>query len=254
MEDEDLLNSNMKNDVLRYVGGKKKTSGLTSPQGPSPVKKDKNLFEKTAAPFASLSDKYIAKDPVGRESSEQLRNWYEDPETMRRLSEQTGLSREDIQNRLYASYSTETQITSKMERGREGEFLNSPWRDKPLIQVRPDATKGTGFHEKIHATEMDDILGEKLLQVVGKPKNVFRDVKEYLSRPGEAYSKFSELRINLGLKPGQKIKDANQLKKMAEKKGLDYDMFFQAFDKEKIKDAINTIASSEVKNINKNYV
>lgn len=253
MEDEDLLGSNMKNDVLRYVGGKNKTSGLTSPQGPSPVKKDKSLFEKTAVPFASLSDKYIAKDPVGRESSEQLKNWYENPETMRRLSEQTGLSKEDVQNRLMSAYSAETKITSKLPRGAQGEYLSADWgRDKKTVLVAPDAEKGTGFHEKVHATEMDDMLGEKLLKITGKPKGL-KDTKEYLSKPGEAYAKFSELRINLGLKPGQKIKDAKQLKEMAKKKGLEYDMFLQSFDADKIKDAINTIASSEGKKANKNY-
>ena len=253
MEDEELLGSNMKNDVLRYVGGKKKTSGLTSPQGPSPVKKDKNLFEKTAVPFASLSDKYIAKDPVGRESSEQLRSWYEHPETMRRISEQTGLSSEEVQNRLMSSYSTETKITSKLPRGAQGEYLSADWgREKKKILVAPGAEKGTGFHEKIHATEMDDMLGEKLLQITGKPRGL-KDSKEYLSRPGEAYAKFSELRMNLGLKPGQKIKDAKQLKEMAKKKGLEYDMFFQSFDADKIKDAINTIAVTSSKS-KKGYV
>lgn len=256
MEDEDLLNSNMKNDILRYVGGKNKASGLRYPYGPikepNIEKPKRRNFYTSAVPFASLSDKYIAEDPVGEEFSKQLRDWYENPETMRRLSEQTGLSKEDIQKRLYASYSTETKITSKMEPFRQGEFLNSIWRDKPLIQVLPGAEKGTGFHEKVHATLFDDALGEKLLQITGEPKH-FKKIKEYLSRPGEAYSKFSEFRVNLGLKPGQKIKDVNQLKRMVEKKGLDFDMFYQAFDKEKIKDAINTIASSEGKKVNKNY-
>ena len=253
MEDEELLGSSMKNDVLRYVGGKKKASGLTTPQGPSPVKKDKSLFEKTPVPFASLSDKYIAKDPVGREYSEQLRNWYEDPETMRRLSEQTGLSSEEVQNRLMSAYSTETKMTSKLPFGVLGEYLPADWlREKSLILVRPDADKGTGFHEKVHATEMDDVLGEKLLKVIGEPKG-WKHEKKYLSKPGEAYSKFSEFRIKLGLKPGQKIKDVKQLKKMAEKTGADYGMFFQSFDAEKIKDAINTIAVTSNKS-KKGYV
>ena len=40
---------------------------------------------------------------------------------------------------------------------------------------------------------------------------------------------------------------------MAKKKGLDADMFFQAFDTEKIKDAINTIAVTSSKS-KKGYV
>ena len=244
MEDEDLLGSNMKNDVLRYVGGKKKVSGLTSPQGPSPKKKRKDVQDMLGIPFASLSDKYISKDPVGKKETEEFRDWYEDPETQKRMLEQTGLSKDEIQKRLLSAYGTKTKVTSKMDPGAQGEYLPADWgREAKNILVRPDAPEGTVFHEKIHASEMDDLLGEKLLEVTGDPKG-FSDIKKYLKTPGEAYSKFAEFRRNLGLKPGQKIKNAKQLETLAKKKGLDTDMFYQAFDNDKIKDAINTIAST----------
>ena len=253
MEDEELLGSNMKNDVIRYIGGKKKTSGLTSPQGPAPESKVKDVQDMLGIPFASLSDKYISKDPVGRKETEEFRDWYEDPETMRRLAVQTGLSRDEIQRRLLSSYGTETKVTSNMDYNAQGEYLPAEWgREKKKIIVRPDAQEGTVFHEKVHATEMDDALGEKLLEITGDPTG-FSDVKKYLKRPGEAYSKFAEFRRKLGLKPGQKIKNSKELESLAKKKGLSTDMFYQAFDNDKIKDAINTIAVTSSKS-KKGYV
>jgi len=249
MEDEDLLKSNMKNDVLKRMGDKR-ANGLV---GPRPEKKPTGVFDVSGVPFASVSDKYIAKDPVGERSSKELRDWYENPETMKRLVRQTGLNESQIKEKLLSAYATKTKVTSKMSKNAQGEYLPADWgRKEKSILVGPNAEKGTGFHEKIHATEMDDVLGGELLKVTGKPKG-FSDVKKYLSAPGEAYSKFSEFRLNLGLKPGEKIKDAKQLKELAKKKGLDADMFFQAFDTEKIKDAINTIAVTSNKS-KKGYV
>lgn len=243
MEDEDLFGSNMKNDVIRYIGGKK-TRGLTAPVGPSPEKRRKDVQDMIGIPYASLSDKYISKDPVGKKETQEVRDWYEDPETQRRLMEQTGLSKEEIQKRLLSAYGTKTKVTSKMDPRAQGEYLPVAWgREAKNILIRPDAPEGTVFHEKIHATEMDDILGEKLLEVTGDPKG-FSDIKKYLKTPGEAYSKFSQFRRDLGLKPGQKIRSAKELESLAKKKGLEYDMFYQAFDNDKIKDAINTIAAT----------
>lgn len=238
MEDEDLLKSNMKNDVLKRMGDKRAKSLV----GPRPEKKPAGVFDMSGVPFASVSDKYIAKDPVGERSSKELRDWYENPETMSRLVRQTGLNESQIKEKLLSAYAAKTKVTSNLPKNAQGEYLPADWgRKEKSVLVAPGAEKSTGFHEKIHATEMDDVLGGELLKVTGKPKG-FSDVKKYLSTPGEAYSKFSEFRLNLGLKPGQKIKDAKQLKELAKKKGLDSDMFFQAFDTEKIKDAINTIA------------
>jgi hypothetical protein len=243
--------------------------GLTisgKPLGKKDVRKEKDLIkilpassyypeDEAAYVRTTKSLKGLGKrdKKIEQEATDKFVDWYQNPETLKRFNENTGMDPARLQDFVGKA------LRTPMRPAKDDDLLssddNAQWRspfwqdqnyrtlnkDTGEILYNSDATVNTLQHELGHASNLDEVLGPKLKSILGKPANVFADEKVYLSRPTEAYGNFHEFRTNLGLKPGQKI-DESTLKKLAKKKGLDQEMFYRAFSPDKITKAINTIA------------
>jgi hypothetical protein len=243
--------------------------GLTisgKPLGKKDVRKEKDLIkilpassyypeDEAAYVRTTKSLKGLGKrdKKIEQEATDKFVDWYQNPETLKRFNENTGMDPARLQDFVGKA------LRTPMRPAKDDDLLssddNAQWRspfwqdqnyrtlnkDTGEILYNSDATVNTLQHELGHASNLDEVLGPKLKNILGKPANVFAQEKVYLSRPTEAYGNFHEFRTNLGLKPGQKI-DESTLKKLAKKKGLDQEMFYRAFSPDKITKAINTIA------------
>ncbi len=190
---------------------------------------------------------------IEQEATDRFVDWYQDPETLKRFNSNTGMDSARLQDFVGKA------LRTPMRPAKDDDYLdsedNAQWRspfwqdqnyrtlnkDTGEILYNSDATVNTLQHELGHASNLDEVLGPKLMNILGKPANVFKAEKAYIGRPTEAYGNFHEFRTNLGLKPGQKI-DTATLKKLTKKKGLDQERFYRAYDPDKITKAINTVA------------
>ena len=243
--------------------------GLTisgKPLGKKDVRKEKDLIkilpassyypeDEAAYVRTTKSLKGLGKrdKKIEQEATDKFVDWYQNPETLKRFNENTGMDPARLKDFVGKA------LRTPMRPAKDDDLLSSDdnaqwrspfWQDQNYRTLNKDtgeilydsnATVNTLQHELGHASNLDEVLGPKLKSILGKPANVFADEKVYLSRPTEAYGNFHEFRTNLGLKPGQKI-DESTLKKLAKKKGLDQEMFYRAFSPDKITKAINTIA------------
>jgi hypothetical protein len=112
----------------------------------------------------------------------------------------------------------------------------------------------------IHGSGIDSLLGPKLLETMGSPykqkgnkfsgkgyaKDDISSMKGYMNKAEEAYGNFHGYRIDLDLKPGEKV-TKEQLIKRTKDKGLENSNFYQTFDDDNIVKAINTIAQNKGK-------
>ena len=106
---------------------------------------------------------------------------------------------------------------------------------------------------------LDSLMEPALIEVLGTPQEARKDrntqyrIAEYLNRPGELYGNFYNLRESINLKPDETIESVKELEKRLE----DYRAFSgehpilrlwdQPEEKEKLLEALNTIASNEQK-------
>ena len=113
--------------------------------------------------------------------------------------------------------------------------------------------------EELAHVGLDDLMEPALLNILGTPqeardnKNIQGGIAKYLNRPGELYGNFYNLRESINLKPDETIENVEAL----EKRLKDYRVFSgeheilrlwdQPEEKEKLLEALNTIASNEQK-------
>lgn len=190
---------------------------------------------------------------IEQQATNDFVDWYQHPETLKRFGENTGMDPARLKD--FVGKALRTPIRP----AKEDDYLdpkdNAQWRspfwqdqnyrtlnkDTGEIIYDSNATPNIIQHELGHASNLDELLGPKLMSILGKPSNVFREEKAYIGRPTEAYGNFHQFRTNLGLKPGQKI-DKATLENLAKKKKLEGEMFYRAYSPDKIVKAINTIA------------
>lgn len=190
---------------------------------------------------------------IEQQATNDFIDWYQHPETLKRFGENTGMDPARLKD--FVGKALRTPIRP----AKEDDYLdpkdNAQWRspfwqdqnyrtlnkDTGEIIYDSNATPNIIQHELGHASNLDELLGPKLMSILGKPSNVFREEKAYIGRPTEAYGNFHQFRTNLGLKPGQKI-DKATLENLAKKKKLEGEMFYRAYSPDKIVKAINTIA------------
>jgi hypothetical protein len=153
--------------------------------------------------------------------------------------------------------------------------------DTNAIHMQDPNNKAVGFHELTHASGFDIKVGEELgsqrynpdkgeyedygiakrkikgkdekggdqyeeYGILGNPykqegKNIDSVYQKYFKDPTEKYGNLNELRVNLGLKPGQKI-DEETLRKLVKEKQLHNENFFRTFSDKNIIEALNTVA------------
>ena len=186
-------------------------------------------------------------------------DWYNDPETRKRLKVQTGLTDEQIDERIKHATGVETRealisyadaeshdpgtfMGQMIPEGEEGYF---PGRID--VGVNPDLAGNEGLleHEQAHQLRFDNQLGYKASKILGKAK------EEYLNNPGEIYGNMQEFRSILGLKPNQRDLTPAKIKKIIKDKGLenqsDVQQLLYNFDIGKLSKALNTIAEAKPK-------
>lgn len=180
-------------------------------------------------------------------------NWYSHPETLNKFQKNTRLDKRRLGDLV--SYGTKIPTiqasTAYPLLGEESqaEFQGFDVAPKEQIVYEPGVSKEAFGHELPHAAGIDTVLGPALRRVLGDAtkqatKNAARKIKNYMNIPEESYGNFHQFRLKLGLKPGEKIKDAKELKNRAESTGANIENFYQTYDDEKIVKAINTIAST----------
>ncbi len=220
------------------------------------------------------SDKTVPRTkPVEQQASDDFVEWYSDPATKEKFTKNTGLdsarlqdfigrglrtplreaeSNEDIgylsqlgADAVYQSPYVKEANNSNVNK-KSGEILYQKQRESTSYSKAPNMRSVLG-HEIAHASKVDAVLGPALQRVLGdvnnQTKGTFKRDREYLAHPEESYGNFHMFRKNLGLKPGQKVNE-KQLKKLVEEKDLGEEIFYKAYDDDKIVKAINTIASS----------
>ena len=187
--------------------------------------------------------------------------WYNAPETRERLKAQTGLTDEQIDERI--KQATEVETRSKdigyadAESHDRGTFMGEvipegePGHFKGRIDVDsavdPAAygNKGLLEHEHAHQAGWDNQLGYKAQKILGKGK------QGYMNNPAEVYGNMQEFRAILGLKPGQRNLTPAKINAIIKAKGLDdqpdVQQMFYNFDIDKVSEALNTIASASPK-------
>lgn len=202
-------------------------------------------------------------DPEYVDARKGYSDWYNDPYTQRTFQQNTGYDPEILRGLTTAGLNAPAEVAT-------GNFLKSLDQDNAKaayydginkIAYKKGVGKGTVEHEIAHASGVDSVLGPALMKALGgNPyqqkqnktagkgymKEDISSIKQYLTKPEEAYGNFHNFRVDLGLKPGEKVDKATLLKKVKEKK-LEDSNFYQMFDDENIVKAINTIAYNNKK-------
>ena len=194
------------------------------------------------------------------EARGRTKEWYNDPETRKRLKEQTGLSDEEIDKRIQGSVGTEVvpaliSATAEYDRGytrgfrEDGTFgdidPSDPAYQAPKIKIGGDVTEpGLLEHEMAHALGFDDELGLKIQEIAGVPEN------QYLAKPGETYGNIQEFRNIIGLKPWERNLTPEKLNELIDfmevRDDADVQQILKNFDIEKLTEALNTVAMEEM--------
>jgi hypothetical protein len=244
----------------KYYSQNQKADG--GPIGPQPqqtvvkTRPDYNTYTQqipeydTVAPYIDKAQPLINKTTgFEQKTKQEFNDWYNNPITRKRLSEQTNYNPNQINNMLANAASTKMNRTNKVGLNENAEYIDKTRQINYNIQ-NPNVVK----HELTHASGLDQQLGEYLLKTTGYPSeqktNYLGEVQNYMAKPHEAYGNFNEFRSALGWKPGQQIKDAAALEKLMKQKKVDTN-YSRTFDKENIVKALNTVAdNSSISNQN----
>lgn len=219
----------------------------------------------------SLKNLINTKDPVAQKSAQSFKDWYTNPETVRRFGKNTNMDPKRLQD--FVAKGLKSSI-KKVGIDALGENSFGTYNDEKAsgiksgqILYRDDNNSGSKMnpqevnsiiqHELVHGSKLDSVLGEKLREVTGfasdqKGKGWASGRTDYMSNPQESYGNFHGLRVKMGLQPGQKV-DQAILSKIIKDRKLENDNFYQTYDDENIIKAINTMASTDqVQNQNQN--
>ena len=212
------------------------------------------------SPIKKNGDKKV--DPELKEHDEAAdkftTEWYNDPETRKRLKEQTGLSDSEIDERIAHATGVETRMAllsegdaQYHERGRvlgevvpEGEVGHYPGRIDVGVDPSGEHHAGILEHEQAHALEFDNKLGYEAQKILGKAKQ-----DSYLDNPPETYANLQEFRNIIGLKPHERNLTPEKLMEILEwkKDQSDVKQMLENYDIEKLTEALNTIAEAKPK-------
>ena len=166
-------------------------------------------------------------------------DWYSHPETQRRFARYQGGTSQEVDQRIGHAASAGLSVENNPAGGYNAKY--EPGRHHITVN---EAHSGSGAyaslpHERVHASGFDERVGRQVANILGKPK----DGSKYLAQPEEMYGNLTDIRVKLGLKPGQYVTPAMLNKAKNSKKfgeGL-----FKSFDSEKIRKALNTVADAD---------
>jgi hypothetical protein len=198
------------------------------------------------APVITENSKVDFESAVTDKGSRQFLERYNNPWAREKMKKQNnGMTDYDIDNFILHGLTAKKVDPSGLNPRYDGVYNN----DKHEIKIRPGYEEQVETHERVHASRFDNIQGKNLQKILGNAwhqndKNYFRDIKDYMNQPHEAYGNFAEFREEIKLKPGEKI-DAKELERRVKKGKLQNSNFYNTYDNEKIVEALNTIASND---------
>ena len=184
---------------------------------------------------------------------------FNDPNTRKRLKEQTGLSDEDIDKRISEATGTHVEQNAFLEAGDaeynapgrffgevipEGEEGHSPGNIQVGVDLNQESNQGVLEHEQAHALGFDDTLGLRAQEILGEAKH-----DSYLNQPGETYGNIQEFRKIVGIKPWERNLTPERIMELIEFQGVgdqeDVQQLLNNYDIEKLSEALNTVASTD---------
>jgi len=165
---------------------------------------------------------------IESDATDQFVDWYSNPETLKR-TKSAGYDPARVKDFIAKGLKTPIKVNDRsshfsMNSSEEGEY-RSPYTSKQMgdpthpdtgyIMYNPQATdtetKSVIGHELPHASGLDNLYAPSLYRALNlKLPEKYHSGLEYMDKPEEVYGNFQEMRLNLGLKPGQKI-DYNTL-------------------------------------------
>ena len=190
--------------------------------------------------------------------------WFNDRNTRSRLKEQTGLSDEEIDERLEEATGTHVEQNAFLEYGDaeynspgkgflddgnygvipEGQPGHSPGNIQVGVDLNQESNQGVLEHEQAHALGFDDKLGLEAQSILGKAKH-----DRYLDQPGETYGNIQEFRKIVGLKPWERNLTPERIMELIEFQGVgdqeDVKQLLKNYDIEKLSEALNTVAEAD---------
>ena len=199
-----------------------------------------------------------------KEADEFTTNWYNDKNTRSRLKDQTGLSDEEIDQRIAAATNTDTSYNAFLEAGDaeynspgrgfdeqgnysvipEGEPGHYPGNIQVAVDLNNPGSQGILPHEQTHALEFDNKLGLKAQEILGPASE-----DEYLNNPGETYGNLQEFRSILKLEPWERDLTPERLQNLIEfqevGKNEDVQQMLRNYDIKKLTKALNKIAQKD---------
>jgi hypothetical protein len=127
-------------------------------------------------------------------------------------------------------------------------ITNSMARESYMIRPSLQNQANTvGGHELTHSTGIDKAMDPFLRSVLQISPGRENRRKNYNTSPGELYANFHELRLHLGMEPGEQW-DSEKLRKRLEERGrTDQQDFLNNFTEESLIKALNTVADVDDK-------
>lgn len=239
-----------------------------------------NTGEVNTVPYASSTKGLVSKSlsSAEKEASNRFSSWYSDPATKEKFQKNTGFDPERTTDLVakglktpIVKYDEKVAHSVPMHPDASAEYRS------PKVSINLGNTKyeKTGFisykdegdaansanlnHELVHASGLDTTLAPALYRALGlKLPEKNHSMMDYMKRPEEVYGNFHELRMELGLKPGQKV-DVDSLQKAVKDKNINnnfWNHYSGSLDEKgnrdpkevaKIVKAINTIAYNSKK-------
>ena len=110
-----------------------------------------------------------------------------------------------------------------------------------------NTSKTIGGHELTHSTGLDMAMDPYLRSKLEINPDYKDRTRNYNTSPGELYANFHELRLHLGMKPGEQW-DSEKLNKRLEERGEYHQQdFINDFTEESLIEALNTVAGIDKK-------
>jgi len=165
--------------------------------------------------------------PIESAATDQFVDWYSHPETLKR-TEATGYDPARVKD-FIATGLTTPMISSKSKKYKgaplkydEQALYKDPYTLKSndidlktadkfkqgyiLYNPNTEDLQNVLGHELPHAAHIDTLLAPSLYKALGlNLPEKYHGGLEYMDRPEEVYGNFHEMRLQMGLKPGQKI-------------------------------------------------
>ena len=178
----------------------------------------------------AVRDKF--QDPKAESERKWVDDWYNHPATKERW-QRLGRDPKDLKHKL------KTGMAAKVNQGGAGDASGKYFPGRHQINIaHGDHGYDALAHEYAHATGIDKDQGGILEGILGRPKSG----SDYFARGPEMYGWITDIRKDMGVKPGQKI--TKEMLQKASQTSNDAKRLLKEFDVNKVTKAMNTVADN----------